>query len=84
MNNPVITFERLQTLARLPFDIESVSVTVGHTIDTDQFRVVIRDEHSKRHQQLFFNKTATEDQVNRLLLGAAQDLGLVAGPDKDL
>lgn len=82
MNSPVITFDRLQTLSRKPFDPETISVVVGVIAETCQMRVVIRDEKSGASETLLFNPDTTEDQVNRLLLGAAEDLKLVPGPDK--
>lgn len=79
----VITFDRLQTLSRAPFDIETVSITVGVIPETRQMRVTIRDELNGNKQMLLFNEDATEEQVNRLLLGAAEDLKLIPGPDKE-
>lgn len=76
-DNPIITWERLLTLARKPFDANSISVVVRNPPSVElPFQVQIRDELRGGHGTVVdVRRDQTEAEVEKLM----QDAGLMLG-----
>lgn len=59
MSKP-LTFDRLQTISREPFDTQTISVCVGYAPD-GRMRTTIRDEMADNKLTVTFDPTATEE-----------------------
>lgn len=79
MISPVITFERLLTLARQPFDPESISVVIRLQVENDNFPwlVMLRDEGNQNTKNIPISKGATEAEIEDAMIKVATEMSLI-------